>query len=476
MPAPAGYKEVAAPASAKPPAGYSEVPPPPPGMQAAAPAPAAPGIGTRFLQGVGLPSSWDELSQQWHDFADAPDKDVGDAAGRMVKGYATNLASQAKKSYGEVVDAGHNIQDHTGTLLGNWGKAGAAGSDLLLRGVLAPIGGETVANIAEDTSEGNYKGATGGGLALLAQALLMRGKGSPKPADAVNKLGYAAGGEVPALRATLPEIQQTVGAKGVKTIGDLADAVQQTSTRLDQKFNAGLARMKGQFMPTEIADALESRAQIQPPSADGQAIATELRSMANDYRKPWTDAQLNQERMLRNGMAKGFYNKAGSGQMAAMRSSAQTIADQTIADAAKDVLYGRMERAMPGSGYQALKLQQGHLIDIMDQLDGQVSRLETQQAKFKGAPMLEKPGLTVSGSPHGITPRVHLGSYIESLLGKGPMDKANAAVAKALPDTAAATKARRAAVLALPLSQLAAPAIPPPPSAADAADAAAPSQ
>lgn len=465
MPAPAGYEIVAAPSEAKPPAGYDIVPPPPPSATTkSAAAPSQPGGVSRFLQGVGLPASWDELHQQWHDFANAPSHDVGDATVNMVKGIGQGIAHKVGEGASEVKEAVGNIREGD-PVLPALGKAGYGISHALL-GIVP--GGEAVENFANDVHDRNYSGATGDALATVVQALMLRGKSKPSATKAVNKLGYAAGGEVPAIEASLPEIQKTVGDKGVSTVGDLAKAVQETSTRLDQKFNAGLANMKGQFIPTEIADALEGRAKMQPPSADGQAIATELRNMAADYRKPWTDTQLNQERMLRNGMSKGFYNKAGSGQMAAMRSSAQTIADQTIADAAKDLLYGRMERAMPGQGFQSLKQQQSHLIDVMDQLDAQVDRLTTQQAKFKGAPLLEKPGLTVSASPHGFTPRVHLGSYVESLLGTGPMDKASAAVADALPDTKAATLKRRAAVLALPLTKLAQrPAVPPPPTSDD---------
>lgn len=457
MPAPAGYEIVAAPSEAKPPAGYDIVPPPPPST-VAKPAAEAPGFIQRTREGLNLPSA----SDLWHSL-------TGPATGidQQLDNLGAGGRDMASRFHQANKDASAAM--HSDAPLGTRLRSAAYGYvDATLRGPLAPVGGTAAANLGEDVAAGNKSGAAGDALGGVISALMLRGKGKPSATKAVNKLGYAAGGEVPAIEASLPEIQKTVGDKGVSTVGDLAKAVQETSTRLDQKFNAGLANMKGQFIPTEIADALEGRAKMQPPSADGQAIATELRNMAADYRKPWTDTQLNQERMLRNGMSKGFYNKAGSGQMAAMRSSAQTIADQTIADAAKDLLYGRMERAMPGQGFQSLKQQQSHLIDVMDQLDAQVDRLTTQQAKFKGAPLLEKPGLTVSASPHGFTPRVHLGSYVESLMGTGPMDKASAAVADALPNTKAATLKRRAAVLALPLTKLAQrPAVPPPPTSDD---------
>src|ERR1700721_463209 len=105
-----------------------------------------------------------------------------------------------------------------------------------------------------------------------------------------------------------------------------------------------------------------------PPSPEGKQMAQQLNDAAAEYRRPWTLRELNSERMMRNGFLKGFYNKAGSGQMAAMRSSADTIIDQTVAEGARDALYNELDKHTPGADFQKLKLKQSHMIELRDHL------------------------------------------------------------------------------------------------------------
>jgi hypothetical protein len=467
MPPPAGYVEVPPPppqAPAKPPVGYSEVAAP---ATSGIAAPSTPGVFQRFGQAVGLPTSMDEMRAM----APSPvEQVIGPAAtaAKAAYGYGRNLYTQGKESLGEVADAAKNIDQgdkSMGTLLNNWGKAGAATSDFVLKGLLAPVGGTGVENFGEDVAHGNTSGAVGDALGTLVNGLMLKGKSAPSDTNTASKLGYVAGGAGNDIRAVLPDIKATVGDKGVSTIGELKDAVQTTTTRLDQQFNRALAGAKGQVSTHPIADSLRAKARAMPPSTDGVSMANQLNAAASQYERAWTLPELNAERMMRNGFLDSFYNKSGSSQMGAMRADAGAIIDKTIADSARDVLYDELARQNPGQDFQSLKLKQGHLIDVMDQLNKRVESLQTAQDAFQGAPLLEKPGLSASVHPGGLTPRVHLGSFIESVAGRGPLDKVNTAVSSALPDIAGISAKRRAAVLALPLSKLANPVPMPPPNA-----------
>lgn len=417
---------------------------------------------SRFAEGVGLPTSREGMhamaaaaTPSWPEIIGGP----AVTAGKMLYGLGKNAYEQAGHAKDEIKDAASNIVEGQ-PVMPNVGKAlyatyeGAAKS---IPGAAAPF------NFGTDVAAKDYGGATGDAVATLAQAMMLRGKGAPKPATQVNKLGYAAGGEVSALEHTLPEIEKTIDLKGgaaPRTVGDLQQTVQDTLSRHEQKFNTALAAAKGQLVPQQISDALEAKARTLPPTAEGQGIAQQLRSAATEYQKPWTPQELNAERMYRNGLTRAFNSKPGSAQMAAMRSNADTMIDETVAREARDVLYNELDRQFPGQQFAAGKQTQSRLIDLKDQLDSQVEKLKDRQAAFKGAPLLEKPGFSASVHPGGVTPRVHLGSFIESAIGRGPMDTANTAVKGALGPRGGVG---RAAALALPISHLAQQAQEPPP-------------
>src|SRR6266436_1067330 len=106
--APAGYEEVAPPKSAKPPAGYDIVPPPPPSMVTSTED--QPGVIKRFAQGVGLPTSWDEVKATAGEFKEMATDPTG-PGGHIAKGLLRNVYQRGKEGVAEVGEAARNIRE-----------------------------------------------------------------------------------------------------------------------------------------------------------------------------------------------------------------------------------------------------------------------------------------------------------------------------------------------------------------------------
>ena len=410
-----------------------------------------PGFLSRMATGLGLPTSIDEAKQSGQDLLESA---VGPAgiAGKAIYGYGKQVYKGAKEGMQEVTDAAKNIR--AGQPIGpNEGKAAYGITHAAMQAI--PGIGPATETAGEDITSRNYFGAAGGIVAATLQAMMMRGGKGKSPESRINKLTYATGetgSTAESLKHVLPEIDETVAKNGrPKTIGEFQKAVKDTSARLEQRFNSGLFRnAHRQVVPSDIADALESKANEMPPSAEGQAMAAQLKNAATEYRRPWTLRQLNAERMMRNGFTKGFYGKEGSAQMGAMRSSVDTIIDKTVADGTRDVLYDELHKANPRENFRALKQKQSHMIELQDQLDNHVGKLTDAQAARKGQPLLDKATVTASGSSYGVTPRVH--GLAKMIPGRGPMSSANTAVEGAFPRTGVSPA--RAAVLALPVTAL----------------------
>jgi hypothetical protein len=334
---------------------------------------------------------------------------------------------------------------------------------------LDPFATGPVTNINTKEDEGRNREAIGSG-AFDALTLIAGGRSGRNPStkSTLGKLAYATDAEsIRPLTHILPDIQETVAQVGKpQTVGELQNVVQQTMTRLDQQFNSALTQVANdKIVPTDVADALESKARSLPRTAAKEAAA--LRRAAKQYRQPWDIRELNAERMYRNGLTRGFHGKPDAAQMAAMRSSGDAMVDNIVADTTRDVLYDYMEKKIPGGQFRDLKLKQSSIMDMMDHFKDHVEKLEAAQAKRTGAPLSEKAGISTSVHPGGATPRLH----VTKLLSKGPLAHADSAARTAFGPSAAAT-ARRAAILALPVGSLAGqrPATTPPPPSADQGD------
>jgi hypothetical protein len=369
-------------------------------------------------------------------------------AGKAVYGYGKNLYEQGRRSAKEVYEAGENI-GKGGSVKENLGKAGAAATDFQLKGMLAPVGGQGVANFGEDVANKNWRGAAGDAVGTLVNALLLRGKPKLSTESRVSKLGFAAGGEEAGIKAALPELDKTLKGKVPETLGDLHEAVKATGARLEQKFNTAIARTRGvSIVPVDISAALDAKAGEMPPTAEGQAIARQLRGAATEYQRPWTLADLNKERIYRNGLTRSFEGKSGSAQMAAMRSSVDTMVDKIVADESRNALYDELNKRFPGQDFRSDKLTQSHLIDVRDQLDAQERTLRHVESKHSGPSPLSRMRISTSLHPGGagFTPRIHPGE----LLAASPTKTVNKAVRSAFVDSSASNAARRGTVMSRP--------------------------
>lgn len=415
------------------------------------PAPPPPGFFQRTAEAVGIPTSL----QQVKDLTKTTPAQMGEALGEQFKG-------AVKRGAKEVGEAARNIYEG-GPVGANVGKAGYG----VLTGALEsnPIT-QPVETLSEDIKARNYPAAAGDLVGSTVNYFLLKGAKKPGTKPRIEKLTSAtgpAGGETTAaLRTTLPELDKTVAVAGKpQTIGEFEKVVKATQNRLTQQFNGALYRnAHRQVVPTEISDALKARAAEMPPTAEGQALARELQKEAIEYERPWTLRDLNRQREFKNAQMRGFYGKEASGQMAAVRSNAQVMADKIISDGTRDLLYDELGKYDKGANWKQLKNQQHHLINLQDQLAKRVGDLADKQAAMAGESFFEKESVSASLHGGGVSARAH---GLQRLLpGMGPETAASAKVRAAFPS--ARSMAARKAVLALPISKLGRqPNVPPPP-------------
>ncbi len=331
--------------------------------------------------------------------------------------------------------------------------------------MLDPFAIGAVTNVNKLSGQKRYKEALGQG-AFDAITLLAGKKMELTPEGRVNKLSFASDAAPHDIAHVLPDLQETAKKLGKpETVGDLGTHIQSTLTRLDQQFNSALFRNAHRQVSTQsIADALKSRATDMPPSPEGIEMAQQLNKAAAVYDgKTWALRDLNAERMMRSGFLKGFYKQGGSGQMSALRTSADTIIDKIVEGGAKDILYDELDRLNPGVGFKALKQKQSSLIDIKDAFDAHLDKIEKSTAQYKGAPLLDKVKISAVGTAsRGLHPFVH-----QSVKGGNLVGKASSVARSAY---GPATSPARAAVLSAPVSALVSrgqSALPPPPPKSD---------
>lgn len=380
--------------------------------------------------------------------------------GRGIAASEKEAAGQVKEQFKGAVEAGK---------AGDPVAAGLRGAQAVTTGLSManPFAIGPVTNINKLSGQKRYREALGQG-AFDAITLLAGKKVGEEatPVKSTNKLSFATDAAPRDIAHVLPDLKETATKLGKpKTVADLGNHIQSTISRLDQQFNSALFRNAHRSVDVDaIANELKSRAANMPPSAEGQAMAQQLNAAAAEYSRPWTMRELNAERMMRNGFLRGFYGKEGSAQMAAMRSSADSIIDKVVSDGAKDILYGELDRLNPGGKFKALKQKQSSLIDIKDAFDNHLGKIEKQSAQSKGAPLGAKQHVTASVHPGGVTPRLH-----NLIPGRDPVSAASSATRTAYGPSPTATAARTS-ILAMPVTSLVSSGqsgMPPPPSDPD---------
>lgn len=175
-------------------------------------------------------------------------------------------------------------------------------------------------------------------------------------AKRTNKLSFATGetseASIPkTYTRVLDEIDRTVsGGKRPRTPQDMRVVVNDTLTRLDNKFNTDLQPLAGQNQtPISVSDAIRDKiTSAMDQTADGMAVKRVLEDRATEFEKPWTFRALNEERMRLFKL-----RKEGAGPRAQMRTNADLIADVAAEDALRDLVYDELGSHYGRPGYYA---------------------------------------------------------------------------------------------------------------------------
>ena len=154
-----------------------------------------------------------------------------------------------------------------------------------------------------------------------------------------------------------------------KTLADLDSLVKQTGKDLQGDFNRALIPFqKQELMPSQVSDALLKEAdRFDDKTPEGRSAKAYLKRRALDYQKPWTLGELNEKRMKM--FDSGLKAKTQIKQYAAKTGNAETLADETIEHALKDIVYDHLEKQYKGAvNFRLLKEKQSRLMDLKDRL------------------------------------------------------------------------------------------------------------
>lgn len=415
-------------------------------QQGTTPAPTAPkpqplGFVTRAGQGLGIPTTGKELEAMQPSTAE---KIIGPAATGAKMGYAygKNLYTEGKKAASEIGET----FTQGGDIGPRLGKAAAATSEFILKGLLGPVGGGAVQAWGEDINSKNYSGAAGSALAVLVNALLLHGsrpladKSLVLPATTkVDKLFFA--GNLPdtlhpaEVQAVLPDLAEAAKGKGPpKTVGALSENINAAKANSSSEVGRAMFNLRGEKFSTQpIADAIKSH--ITPEmemTKDGQAMAKALNKAAAEYtEKAWTAEQLHFKRIRANADLASFYKKGTIGQYGDVKTNVGVMVDKAVGDTIRDIMYPEMDRAVgaPPGYYRSLLTRHGTLIEMGDAVSEQATALAAKTAKIRGGPRLGE-NVSLYQSHMGV-PGVSAHKIQNIFKHQNPLAKANAAVSRA---------------------------------------------
>ncbi len=427
------------------------------GIGAKAPEPKTPGFFKRLAQGVGVPSSMEEAKGMLPQSKLETFEALTDPAAMIADRAVANIGREGAKAGKEILEAGQNIK--AGQPVGqNIGKAGAAGTEFLLKGLFGPVGGGAVYAFGEDVHSGNYTGAAGSTLAVLINGLLL--KGARKPAEGVrtNKIAFAA--DVPEsmnaakdLKAVLPDLDKAATGKAPQTVGELLQTVKQAKNQMNTESGLAMQTLRGkEFVPTGIADSIKSRiTSDMTMRPEGRQMQSALMKAAKDFEKPWSYEQLDAARMRAQQRLRAYYKKGTSGQYADTKTDTSVIVDKEIARGVQEIVYPAMDQAAgkPSGYFGNLKRRQGTLIQLEEAVDDQVKSLATRTAKIKGSPRFSSENVSAYGHPAS-TPGLSIHKLQNVIVRPNPAAAANRAVARSFSGRPIPT----AAIWSLPVREL----------------------
>jgi hypothetical protein len=411
-------------------------------------APDRPGFFKRTLQGMGLPSSGEELKAALPDFSSpsavAKTEFKYSPAG-MVYNYGKNLVNQGKETLNELKESTDNVKAGQ-PILPNIGKNAYAEGRFITRGLLAPVGGNAVQNFGEDIGnkdigiQPNYPAAAGDATAAVLNALMLGKSQGPSTASRVNKLAFSAGGEAPEIAATLNDLR-SAGGKTPETVGDFLQTVKAAKNKMANESGiamntpvqtaAGTKRLADTtIVPTDIANRIMSN--IRPDDVMTPAGRTKiayLQKVAADFQKPWTLEQLDSARVQANQRLNPFYKKGMVDQYSGRGTKFGVPIDEAIVQGVQDNVYPAMDRAAgkPNGYFLNLKQRHGNLISLEDALTDRINDLTNKTAIAQGAPRFGTENVSVFGHPTS-PPGFSLHRLQNVVIRPNPMKTANAAV------------------------------------------------
>lgn len=431
---------------------------------AVAPKVETPGFYKRLMQGTSLPSNVEELKAMQPTTAE---KLIGPPAiaARAAYNYVSNLGAEGKKAYedaGVAFDAykSGRVPFSTAAMAG-----AAADTEFLLRGVLSPLGTAPVYAFGEDISQKNYSGAAGDALAVLINALLLKGSLKPKAEVRANKIAYAA--DVPEsmnaakdVKAVLPDLDRAAGKSGApNTVGELLTTVKEAKNQMNTE--SGLAmqtKIGGKTLadtpasPDRLVRSLRDKAKTYSDKTPlGKAMRQRLDNAATSFEKDWTFGELDQERMNAQQRLNSYYDKSSTKQYAASKTDAQVIIDKAVVDWVQEFVYPQMDVAAgkPNGYFANLKQRQSILIRLEQAADENAKALATRTAKVKGSPRFSTENVSAYGHPAS-TPGVSI-HKLQNIVSRPNLEaRANRAVSRAF----RGRPTSQAAIWSLPVRQL----------------------
>ena len=398
-----------------------------------------PGFISRSAEALGIPTSMDDLKAM---FTPQPADLLGPGgrvAQTIIQGMTQPMTPQEK------ADMAAPQTLHGGPI----GEIANQVAKRTLEGPLAPVGGQAVSNIAND--KGNIPAQAGDVAGTIGNLLLLHSAKDPRTAA---RIAYATGADAKDVLRAEGDLKNAVLQNGVpKNLPELNDRIEKAKSTLNTEYaNALGPYATQQTMPSAISQRI---LKLITPNLDmtqpGRVLKKQIQSAALEFQKPWTLAQLDQERMDANARLHAFNNKDAVDQYAATRGNNRNPAiDNAIANGVRETVYPQLDRltGQPAGYHADLKDRIGALLNLSNESQKTLDKLNTKSLSSEGAPLLERMGIRPRGII-GERPRLFL-----SEIGKSnPLETVNSRVAGAFPG--AGTSAARAAALVSALRKVA---------------------
>lgn len=391
---------------------------------------APPTFGSRLAESLGVPTSTDDL------------KNAAISTGMGIL-YPPLLAGQAAQQMWNKTTQPMTPQEKADMAVHPVGQVLNQGAKRILEGPLAPVGGQVVSNIAED--KGNLGAQAGDVVGTIANLLMLKEAKGPKTEG---RLAYSTGAEARDIMKAAPDLIAEASKNGRPA--DLNGLIEGTIKNAKDNLNTEYANALGPYanqkiMPSQVSQRILA---LITPNMDmtqpGKVLKKQIQSAAVEFQKPWTLAQLDQERMDANARLHSFEKKEAVDQYAATRGNNRTAAiDKAIADGVRADVYPLMDQALgkPPGYFANIKDRIGALMDIESDAKAHRDALRTRSLKAEGAPMMERLKLRGLVGEEG-----HPRFYFSNLLGPSdPLASAGKIAQAAFPGPG--TSAARAAAL-----------------------------